>query len=109
MTDSAIVPRSNIVQIDDQSPRDLVKEIAMDIGKQIVSYVEVMYPEAITATSSTFKLSLRNSIYNEIMAVLDYDASIFGPMSDRLKARREFRRQWVAAYRKMRKNPGGSE
>lgn len=42
--------------------KELVREIAMDIGKEIVAYVEVMYPAAITATSSTFKLSLRNAI-----------------------------------------------
>src|SRR4051812_36162363 len=51
--------------------RELVKEIAMDIGKEVAAYVERMYPEAVTATSSTFLLSLRNDIYNEIIGALD--------------------------------------
>src|ERR1700722_16044439 len=46
--------------------RELVKEIAMDIGKEIAAYIEVMYPEAVKATSSTFLFSVRNGIFNEI-------------------------------------------
>lgn len=79
----------------------LVKEIAMDIGKEVVAYVEVMYPAAITATSSTFKLSLRNSIYNEIMAAIKvHDGEL---VLERLKRRKQSRRQWVGAYRNLRK------
>jgi hypothetical protein len=90
---TAIVPMS----------RDIVKEIAMDIGKDVVAYVEVQYPEAITATSSTFRLSLRNCIYNEIMAaleVVDEDA-----IRERLAERKRFRRKWKAAYRNIRNQP----
>lgn len=81
--------------------RELVKEIAMDIGKDVCAYVEVMYPRAVEATSSTFLLSLRNSIYNEIMAALD------GPMEEasiraRLAERKRFRRQWKAQWKKNR-------
>ena len=28
---------------------DLIKDIAMDIGKEVIAYIEVMYPQAITA------------------------------------------------------------
>lgn len=80
--------------------RELIKEIAMDIGKDVVAYIEVMYPEAITATSSTFKLSVRNSIYNEIMAAID--VSDEGQIRARLRDRKKFRREWTAAYRKIR-------
>jgi hypothetical protein len=38
------------------------------VAKEVIHHIEMMYPEAIKATSSTFKLSVRNCIYNEIMA-----------------------------------------
>ena len=81
--------------------RDLIKEIAMDIGKEVVAYIEVMYPEAIVATSSTFKLSVRNCIHNEIMAALEVNDE--GAILARLAGRKKFRRQWTAGYRKIRK------
>lgn len=31
--------------------RDLIKQIAMDIGKEVASHIEVMYPKAVEATS----------------------------------------------------------
>lgn len=77
--------------------RDLVKDIAMDIGKDVCAYVEVMYPEAVKAASSTFLLSLRNSIHNEIMAALDGpidEASIRARLAARKKWRRDFKAQW---------------
>ena len=82
--------------------RELVKAIAMDIGKETVAYVEVMYPKAIEATSSTFKLSLRNHIYNEIMAAIKVNDE--GQVVARLQDRKAFRRWWTAAYRKLRKS-----
>ena len=80
--------------------KELVKAIAMDIGKETVAYVEVMYPDAIKATSSTFKLSLRNHIYNEIMAAIEVNDE--GNVIARLQDRKKFRRWWTAAYRKIR-------
>lgn len=72
----------------------------MDIGKDVVAYIEVMYPEAIKATSSTFKLSVRNSIYNKIMAAIE--VSDEGQIKARLTVHKKFRREWTAAYRKIR-------
>lgn len=80
--------------------KELVKAIAMDIGKETVAYVEIMYPKAIDATSSTFKLSLRNHIYNEIMAAIKVTDE--GKVVARLADRKSFRRWWTAAYRKIR-------
>lgn len=80
--------------------RSLVQQIAMDIGKDTVAYIEVQYPEAIRATSSTFKLSVRNHIYNQIMAALettDADAIVA-----RLADRKKHRREWTAQWRKIR-------
>lgn len=80
--------------------RALVKEIAMDIGKEVVAYIDVMYPKAIEHTSSTFKLSVRNCIYNQIMAAIEVTDE--GKIRARLKDRKRFRRWWTAAYRKIR-------
>lgn len=85
--------------------RALVKEIAMDIGKETVAYIQVMYPKAIEATSSTFKLSIRNHIYNEIMAAIEVTDE--GKIRARLKDRKKFRRWWVATYRKIRDRAQG--
>lgn len=82
--------------------RDLVKQIAMDIGKSTVAYIEVQYPKAIEATSSTFKLSVRNHIYNQIMAAIDVTDE--GQIKARLQANKKWRREWTAAWRKIR-NP----
>jgi hypothetical protein len=83
--------------------KELIKAIAMDIGKEVIAYVEVQYPQAITATSSTFKLSLRNCIYNQIMAAIEVNDA--GQIAARLETRKKFRRQWTAAWRKIRSSP----
>jgi hypothetical protein len=82
--------------------RDVVKQIAMDIGKETVAYIEIMYPDAIKATSSTFRLSVRNHIYNQIMAALETtdEAEILG----RLERRKRFRRERRAAWKKIRED-----
>ena len=80
--------------------RDLIKTIAMDIGKEVVAYIEIMYPQAVEATSSTFKLAVRNCIYNEIMASIDVNDA--GNIEARLRDRKKFRREWTGVYRRMR-------
>lgn len=80
----------------------MMQAIAMDIGKEIVAYVEVMYPSAMKATTGGFPTSLRNSIYNQIMAAFEFRGDAVA-LAGRLKDRKEFRREWVAAYRKIRK------
>ncbi len=86
---------------DKELPDNIIKEIAMDIGKATVAYIEVMYPEAIKATSSTFKLSVRNHIYNDIMAAIKVNDE--GQIIRRLDERKKFRRQWLKNYRDLRK------
>lgn len=85
--------------------RDVVRQIAMDIGKEVAAHIEVMYPEAVKAASSTFLLSVRNCTHNEIMAALETtdEAEILA----RLERRRVFRRKWKAAYRKLRQGEAG--
>lgn len=82
--------------------RDVIKEIAMDIGKEVAAHIETMYPEAVEATSKNMLLSVRNCTYNEIMAALetiDEDA-----IRQRLEERRLFRRKHRAIYRNIRKH-----
>jgi hypothetical protein len=80
--------------------REIVKEIAMDIGKEVVAHIEVMYPAAITATPGTFKTSVQNTVYNQIMAALDVND--VGEIAGRLEERKRARTKLTAAYRKMR-------
>lgn len=105
-----VIPGTDLPAVESRKPssnldRELVKEIAMDIGKELVAYIEVMYPDAIKATSSTFKLSMRNHVYNDIMAALEtVDAD---EIRARLERRRKFRRQWLKGYRDLRSSKGG--
>ena len=82
-------------------PRELVKEIAMEIGKEVASHIETMYPAAVTAASTTMLLSLRNCVHNNVMAAVD--ALDAGDAVAWLEQRREHRRRQRAAYRKLRK------
>lgn len=85
--------------------RDIIREIAMDIGKAAAAHIEIMYPKAVEATSKTMLLSLRNCVFNEIMAaleVIDEEA-----IHVRLEERRQFRRRHKAAWRKIRETTVG--
>lgn len=81
----------------------MMQAIAMDIGKEIVAYVEVQYPKAIEATTGGFPISLKNSIYNEIMAAFEFRGDKI-QLAERLRERRAFRKEWLATYRKIRKS-----
>ena len=86
--------------------RELVKEIAMDIGKAVAHHIETMYPDAVAAASSTFLLSVRNCCHNEIIAALDtIDADA---IRQRLAERKKHRRKIGAFYRAYRKSPPDS-
>lgn len=82
-------------------PRDLLKAMAALVGKSTVAYVEVMYPEAIKATSSTFKLSLRNHIHNDIMHLTTLHTE--AEMRKWLADHEAHLKRWVGMYRKMRR------
>lgn len=76
--------------------RNLIREVAMDIGKEVVAYIERMYPDAVKATSSTFCLSVRNSICNEIEAAIKItdEREIIERLARRKAHRRELRAVW---------------
>jgi hypothetical protein len=69
----------------------LIRAIAMDIGKEAVHHVKTMYPAAIKACPSTFPLSLRNCIHNEIIAAIEVtdEGEIIARIADRKKRRRK--------------------
>lgn len=55
---------------------DLLRRIAMDVGKEIVAYIDHAYPEMYDGVLSpkSARLSIRNATYNAIMqAVKDAD------------------------------------
>lgn len=81
-------------------PRELVKDIAMEIGKEVASHIETMYPEAVEATSKNMLLSIRNCIHNDIMAAVDALAS--GDAEAWMMQRRTNRRAIRAQWRKTR-------
>lgn len=76
--------------------RELVKEIAMDIGKEAVSHLRVMYPAACATLGPSGQTSLRNCIHNEIMAALEtMDADkIRARLERRKKQRRNLHKAW---------------
>lgn len=71
----------------------------MDIGKEVAAYIERQYQKAVEATSSTFLLSVRNCVYNEIIAAIGTsDAKeIECRLKERKQARRKLRSLWKAA------------
>lgn len=78
--------------------RQLVAQIAMDIGKEAVSHLRVQYPDAFKALGPSGQLSLRNHVHNQIMAALETtDADeIAARLKRRAAHRREIHKQWDA-------------
>jgi hypothetical protein len=79
-----------------QIARDVVKQIAMDIGKSVALHIETMYPNAVLATSPHMLLSVRNCVYSEILAALETtdETEILQRLKDRKKWRQEHRKVW---------------
>lgn len=79
----------------------IIRAIAVDIGKDAVHHLEIMYPSAFAALPASGKTSLRNCIHNQIMAAIEVTDE--GQIIARLADRKLFRRKQSASYRKMRK------
>jgi len=88
-------PRATDLAVPDRQPaplsRDLVKEIAMDIGKAVAHHIETMYPAAVEASTPTMLVSVRNAVFNEIMAALDTtdEDAIRARLAERKRHRRK--------------------
>lgn len=81
--------------------RDLIKAMAMDAGKSLCAYLEVMFPQVWHGQNSGFKISMKHHVYNDIMALADlHDESA---IRKRLADNEAHRKAWVGAYRKMRR------
>jgi len=80
--------------------RDIIREMAMDIGKEVASHIETMYPDAVKATSKTMLRSVRNTVFNEIIAAIQLNDE--GKIVERLDRRKQFRRRQRAAWKKIR-------
>ena len=81
--------------------RDLIKAMAMDAGKSLCAYLEAMFPEVWHGQNSGFKISMKNHVYNDIMALADLHDE--AAIRKRLADNEAHRKRWVGAYRKMRR------
>lgn len=88
--------------------RALISEVAMDIGKEVVSFLRVMYPDVYAAMNSGCRLGLRNKVHNEIMAALGTtDADEIRARLERRKAeRRRTHKAWDSIRGKGETDPG---
>ncbi|MBR1230184.1 hypothetical protein JQ600_35405 [Bradyrhizobium sp. AUGA SZCCT0176] len=76
----------------------LVRQIAMDVGKQVVDHIEGQYPRMFEHVSqASASLSIRNTAYNAIMEAVK--AANNGEVEQMLKRHDEHRR----TLRKLRK------
>jgi hypothetical protein len=66
-TTAALPPPTNSEGIS----RDLIKAMAMDAGKSLCAYLEVMFPEVWHGQNSGFKISMKHHVYNDIMALAE--------------------------------------
>jgi hypothetical protein len=96
MSESTALIRTD--QLSKLDEKDLIRAVAMDIGKQVAHHIEMMYPEAVKAASSTFLLSVRNCTHNEIVAWLETNMDT----ENRLAFNERFRRHIRALSKKNR-------
>lgn len=73
----------------------------MDAGKNLCAYLEVMFPEVWHGQNSGFKISMKHHVYNDIMALADLHDE--AAIRKRLADNEAHRKEWVGAYRKMRR------
>lgn len=77
----------------------LVRQIAMDVGKQVAFHIETQYPAMLDAVAAkSAALSIRNTAYNAIMEAVK--AANNGEVEKMLKRHNEHRR----IIRKLRKS-----
>ena len=78
---------------------DILRRIAMEIGKEVVAHIEHAYPEMFDAVSASAKLSVRNATYNAVM--MHVRAADCGETDKLIKDMEEHRRK-MRALRKAR-------
>lgn len=96
MAEVPMIPGNVPAKAGNDADRELIKEVAMDIGKAVVHHIETMYPAMFEAVAANARISVRNCVHNEIMAALDViDAD---EIRARLKRRKAHRRKIKAMY-----------
>lgn len=65
-----MTPERTTVPATQDISKALISDVAMEIGKGLVSYIEQMYPDVWDRMNSGAKLSFRNYVHNDIMSVL---------------------------------------
>ena len=73
----------------------------MDAGKSLCAYLEVMFPDVWHGQNSGFKISMKHHVYNDIMSLADLHDE--AAIRKRLADNEAHRKEWVGAYRKMRR------
>lgn len=80
----------------------LISDVAMEIGKEMVAYLEIQYPDVFAAMNSGCRLSVRNRIHNDIMwAIQNSDENEYRGWIAR---RRDSRRNLLKSVRARRKD-----
>lgn len=80
----------------------LISDVAMEIGKEMVAYLEIQYPDVFAAMNSGCRLSVRNRIHNDIMwAIQNRDENEYRGWIAR---RRDSRRNLLKSVRARRKD-----
>lgn len=80
----------------------LISDVAMEIGKEMVAYLEIQYPDVFAAMNSGCRLSVRNRIHNDIMwAIQNRDENEYRGWIAR---RRDSRRNLLKSVREIRKD-----
>jgi hypothetical protein len=87
--------------------RELVKQIAEDVGEAVIFHIETMYPAAVAAAPSTFPRSVKNTVYNQIMSAIEISDA--GQVAARLAGRKRTRRKLRTAYQNMRASGSGGQ
>ena len=87
--------------------RDLIKAMAMDAGKSLCAYLEVMFPEVWHGQNSGFKISMKHHVYNDIMSLTELhdEAAIRKRLADNEAHRKEWLKQWRKIRRTKREKP----
>jgi len=76
----------------------LISEVAMEIGTDMVAYLEVYYPDVFAVMNSGCRLSIRNHIHNDIMwAIQNRDEAEYKSwIAKRQRSRRALLKMWRA-------------
>jgi hypothetical protein len=83
--------RHAVATVNGSWSRELIGQIARDIGDEVICHIETMYPKATEAAPSTFSLSVRNKIINEIMSAIAVNDAVWStrrkPRADEIPQR----------------------